>query len=236
MKDKLEKIFKNYKISLNSTQINQFDLYYSFLIEENKKFNLTAITEKDDVIYKHFLDSVLPFELIPQNSTLIDVGSGAGFPAIPLKILRPDLKVCMVDSLEKRVKFLNNVINLLNLEDCEAVHARAEDFAKQNRECFDLAVARAVAPLNTLCEYLLPFVKIGGMALVYKSQKLDDELACAQNAIKILGAKEKSVESFEIFDSKNEKVERKILILQKIKSTPAKYPRSSNKPKTNPIK
>ena len=142
----------------------------------------------------------------------------------------------MVDSLNKRINFLNEVINLLDLKGCSAVHSRAEDFALKTREQFDVAVARAVAPLNTLVEYLLPLVKVGGKAIIYKSSKLDEELAASQNAIKILGAKIEKIEHFEIEESEFEKMERKILVLTKTSSTPKKYPRSGNKPKLSPIK
>lgn len=236
MEEIIEKIFKKYKIILNNSQIEKFKIYFNYLIEENEKFNLTAITDPTEVAYKHFLDSVLPVNFIPNGTTILDVGSGAGFPAIPIKILRPDLNIVMVDSLAKRVNFLNEAIKMLNFENCNAVHARAEDFAKENREKFDVVVARAVAPLNTLCEYLLPFVKIGGQAIIFKSQKLDDELLDSKKAIQVLGGKVEKIKNFEIFCENDEVLQRKILFLKKIKPTPQKYPRSSNKPKTSPIK
>lgn len=226
----LTEIFKKNGIILSNLQEEQFEKYFEVLIETNKVLNLTAITEENEVILKHFLDSVLPHRYFDENSTVVDVGSGAGFPAIPLKIIRPDLNVCMVDSLNKRVNFLNNVVNLLNFENITAIHSRAEDFAKENREKFDIAIARAVAELNTLVEYLLPLVKIGGIAVIYKSTKLNDELKKSQKAIEILGGKVEKIENFAI-----EGIERNILIIKKIKITPKKYPRDKNKPKTNPI-
>lgn len=226
----LKKIFEKYKIILNNEQENQFDKYFHLLVETNKVLNLTAITEENEVLLKHFLDSVLPIEKFEKNSSIIDVGTGAGFPAIPLKIVRNDLEVCMVDSLNKRINFLNDVIMQLNLEKITANHARAEDFAKLNREKFDYAVARAVAPLNTLVEYLLPFIKIGGKAVIYKSTKLEEELSVAKKAIEVLGGRIESVEKFVI-----DEMERNILIIKKIKNTPAKYPRDKNKPKSSPI-
>ena len=232
----LKSTFEKYGISLDDNQAEQFDKFFAHLIETNKVLNLTAITEENEVVIKHFLDSVLPCKLFPQDAKLVDVGSGAGFPAIPLKIVRSDLSVTMVDSLNKRINFLNEVINLLDLKGCSAVHSRAEDFALKTREQFDVAVARAVAPLNTLVEYLLPLVKVGGKAIIYKSSKLDEELAASQNAIKILGAKIEKIEHFEIEESEFEKMERKILVLTKTSSTPKKYPRSGNKPKLSPIK
>lgn len=226
----LKKTFEKYKIILNNEQENQFDKYFHLLVETNKVLNLTAITEENEVLLKHFLDSVLPIEKFEKNSSIIDVGTGAGFPAIPLKIVRNDLEVCMVDSLNKRINFLNDVIMQLNLEKTTANHARAEDFAKLNREKFDYAVARAVAPLNTLVEYLLPFIKIGGKAVIYKSTKLEEELTIAKKAIDVLGGRVESVEKFVI-----DEMERNILIIKKIKNTPAKYPRDKNKPKLSPI-
>lgn len=228
----LKDLFKKYNINLNDFQIEQFEKYFSMLIETNKVMNLTAITEEDDVAVKHFLDSALPEKFFPQNSTVIDIGSGAGFPALPLKIVRPDLKITMVDSLNKRIGFLNDVIEKLNIEGANAVHSRAEDFAKNNREKFDVAVARAVAPLNTLVEYLLPFVKVGGACIIYKSSKLAEELENSQKAIEILGAKVEKIEKYYI---EEKELEREILILKKIKNTPPKYPRDKNKPKLNPI-
>lgn len=228
----LKDLFKKYNINLNDFQIEQFEKYFSMLIETNKVMNLTAITEEDDVAVKHFLDSALPEKFFSQNAAVIDIGSGAGFPALPLKIVRPDLKITMVDSLNKRIGFLNDVIEKLNIEGANAVHSRAEDFAKNNREKFDAAVARAVAPLNTLVEYLLPFVKVGGVCIIYKSSKLAEELENSQKAIEILGAKVEKIEKYYI---EEKELEREILILKKIKNTPPKYPRDKNKPKLNPI-
>lgn len=228
----LQEIFEKSGIKLDKNQEKQFETYFSLLVETNKCMNLTAITEEKDVVVKHFLDSVLPAQYLPQNSKVVDVGSGAGFPAIPLKIVRPDLQICMVDSLNKRIGFLDEVIAALNLKNAEAVHARAEDFCQKHRESFDVAVARAVAETNTLAEYLLPLIKIGGMALIYKSTKLDEELAKAQNAIKILGGRIENVVDFTL----GGELVRKILIIRKVSFTPAKYPRGQNKPKTNPIK
>lgn len=229
MKDLVE-TFKKIGINLSENQQKQFDLYFSFLIETNQKFNLTTITEENEVLIKHFVDSVLPDKLLPQNASVIDVGSGAGFPALPLKIVRPDLKITMLDALNKRVNFLNETTQLLKLENATAVHARAEEFASKNREVFDVAVARAVAPLNTLLEYLLPFVKVGGQAIIYKSTKLEEELAAAQKAIFVLGGKIVEIKTYQLFD-----LDRKILVIKKVGKTPAKYPRLGNKPKTNPI-
>ena len=229
----LIKVFEKYNIKLSKEQEGQFDRYFSMLVETNKVMNLTAITDEQDVLIKHFLDSALPEKLIPQNASVVDVGSGAGFPAIPLKIVRPDLNICMVDSLNKRINFLNDVISSLNLSKTEAVHSRAEDFAFKNREKFDVAVARAVAPLCTLAEYLIPLVKIGGICVIYKSTKLEEELAEAQKAIRVFGAKEEKIEKYVVEELG---MERNILVLKKIEKTSPKYPRNGNKPRTNPIK
>ena len=228
----IKEVFSKYGFSLSALQINQFERYYEFLISENKKYNLTAITEKNDVIFKHFLDSCLAEKNIIKNAKIIDIGSGAGFPSIPLKILRPDIKFVLVDSLNKRVNFLNELIKILNLQDVVAVHARAEDYIKDNREKFDYAVARAVAPLNTLLEYLVPYVKVGGECLIYKSQKLEDEIETYQNALKVLGCKVEKIENFNIDEID---AVRKILIIKKCFVTPIKYPRGKNLPKTKPI-
>ena len=228
----IKEVFSKYGFSLSALQINQFERYYEFLISENKKYNLTAITEKNDVIFKHFLDSCLAEKNIIKNAKIIDIGSGAGFPSIPLKILRPDIKFVLVDSLNKRVNFLNELIKTLNLQDVVAVHARAEDYIKDNREKFDYAVARAVAPLNTLLEYLVPYVKVGGECLIYKSQKLEDEIETSQNALKVLGCKVEKIENFNIDEID---AVRKILIIKKCFVTPIKYPRGKNLPKTKPI-
>ena len=233
MMKELKEIFEKYNIQVSQNQEQMFDEYFSMLVETNKHLNLTAITEERDVLIKHFLDSVLPERLIPQNATIVDVGTGAGFPALPLKIVRPDLKVCLVDSLNKRINFLNAVCDQLKLEGVTAVHSRAEDFAKNNREKFDVAVARAVAQLNTLAEYLLPLVKVGGVAVIYKSSKLEEELKDAKKAIEILGAKVEKIERF-VVDEEN--LERNVLVLKKVKNSPNKYPRDKNKPKLDPIK
>jgi len=230
--ENLKDVFQNYKIDLSDKQSEQFESYFQTLVETNKVLNLTAITEEGDVLYKHFLDSILPHNFFKENSSLVDVGTGAGFPGIPLKIVRPDLNVTLVDSLNKRINFLNKTIEILNLDKIFAIHSRAEDFAKQNREKFDYVTARAVAPLNTLAEYLLPLVKVGGYAVVYKSSKLEEELSQAKKAIDILGGKIEDIKKFEIVE-KN--LERNILIIKKIKPTPNKYPRDKNKARLSPL-
>lgn len=231
----LSDLFKKYGIFIEKNQENAFSIFFDKLIETNKLFNLTSITEDNEVSIKHFLDSALGEKFFAPNSKVVDVGSGAGFPAIPLKIVRPDLEICMVDSLNKRVNFLDECIQLLKFEKMSAFHARIENFAKQNREKFDVATARAVAPLNTLVEYMLPLVKVGGCAVIYKSNKLEEELAHAQKAISILGGKVEKIGTFVLNEPPFEEMVRKILIIQKVAHTPEKYPRPSNKPKTNPL-
>ena len=228
----IKNVFTSYGIDLNQSQIDKFLLYYEFLIEENNKYNLTAITEFEEVVYKHFLDSILPYKNFKENSTVIDIGSGAGFPGVPLKILRNDLKITLIDSLQKRVNFLNQLIEKLQLKNIFAYHYRAEDYCLKNREKFDYSISRAVAQISTLSEYLLPFLKIGGKAIMYKSQKINEELEIGKNSIKVLGGK---IENCENFIVKEISCERNILIIDKIKSTPSIYPRGKNLPKTKPI-
>lgn len=226
----IKEIFEKHKIVLSEEQERQFLKYYDFLVSENQKYNLTAITSKEEVFYKHFLDSVLPESEITKNAKIIDIGSGAGFPAVPLKIVRSDLKFTLVDSLNKRVNFLNELFILLNLGDIKAVHARAEDFIKENRESYDFAVARAVAPLNTLLEYMVPYLKVGGRCLIYKSQKLEEEIVEAKKAMEILSVKIVKVLEYELGDAS-----RKILIVEKTEKTNEKYPRGKNLPKLKPL-
>ena len=169
----MKKIEKYY--NLINEHLSEFEKYYNSLISFNEKVNLTAITDKEDVFIKHFLDSILSIEEIKENSNVIDIGAGAGFPSLPIKIVRPDIKLTMLDSLNKRINFLNQICSELNIESTNA-HARAEDYIKNNREKFDIALARAVARLNTLVEYLLPYVKIGGLVLAYKGSNYLEEL------------------------------------------------------------
>lgn len=222
---------KNFSLDVSKETLSKFESLYEMLIEENKKYNLTAITEKDKVYLLHFLDSLSASPFIPENSSLCDVGSGGGFPAIPLKLLRDDLSVTMTDSVTKKVNWLNTVCSHFSLQNCRAIHTRIEDFSRSTaRESFDVVTARAVAKLNTLCEYCLPLVKIGGIFIAYKSFS-EEELKEASNAIKILGGKLKSVENVSISDDYT----RTLIIIEKISQTPTKYPRGKNKERTNPI-
>lgn len=231
MKDLIYKTFLSYGYTLTDKQINQFEIYYKFLLEENEKYNLTAITQPLDVVVKHFIDSILPEKEIPQGAKVIDIGTGAGFPGVPLKILRPDINITLVDSLQKRVNFLNMLFEKLELKG-EIVHSRAEDFIKNRRETFDVTLSRAVASIPTLSEYLIPYVKINGLVIMYKGEKLQEELELGNKAISTLGAK---VEKIEEFYLKEVESKRYILLLEKVKKTDSKYPRGKNLPKTKPI-
>ena len=225
MQKKLEKIIKNSKITPNIEMINKFNQFFQLLIEGNKVCNLTAITEEDEVIEKHFFDSIYPNFAFKENAKVIDIGAGAGFPSIPLKIVRPDLNFTLLDSLNKRINFLNGVINELNLKNIQTIHGRAEDFARKAefREQFDIATARAVANLKVLAEYCLPFVKVGGLFIALKSSSCENEIAEAKEMIKILGGRIKEVVDYKINDN-----ERKLVIIEKVVETPAKYPRNPN--------
>lgn len=229
---------EEFQIEISKEQMNQFLTYYELLKEWNSFMNLTAITEFSEVMKKHFVDSVSLIKAVPdigeKNYTLIDVGTGAGFPGIPLKIMFPSLKVVLLDSLNKRISFLNEVIDKLNLENIDAFHGRAEDFArkKEYREKFDICVSRAVANLSTLSEYCLPFVKINGCFISYKSDKITEEFNIAGKAIKILGgAYQNQVE----FYLPNSDIYRNLFIIKKENSTPSRYPRKAGLPSKEPI-
>lgn len=232
MKDLVKKYFKNYNIDVTELQAEKFAKFYHFLVAENEKFNLTAITQPDEVAIKHFVDSVLPFMQIPKGACVIDVGTGGGFPGVPLKIMRDDIQIVLLDSLQKRVKFLEEVKNLLSLSKTTCVHSRAEDYVKNNREKFDVALSRAVAGVPTLSEYLLPYVKVGGKIMMYKGSKAEEELFEGQKAIKEFGGKFEKMLSFKLNEVESE---RNIIIINKVAHTNQKYPRGKNLPKTQPI-
>lgn len=215
-------------------QLDKFYRYMELLIEWNEKINLTAITEPREIILKHFIDSLTINKYIEKASSIVDVGTGAGFPGIPLLIYRDDIKVTLVDSLNKRLIFLQEVINQLDLKNVKVIHSRVEDFGKNKnyREKFDIATARAVANLAVLSEYLVPLVKIGGKCICMKGSIIEDEIKQSENAFKILGTKKKLIEKFEL---PNSDMERNIIILDKIKNTPSKYPRKAGIPTKEPI-
>lgn len=237
MNNVLTEKVKELSIVLNDKQIQQFEQYYNILVEWNKVMNLTAITEYEEVVEKHFLDSLTIVNAIhvEKIETLIDVGTGAGFPGIPLKIAFPHLKVTLLDSLNKRIKFLNEVINLLELNDIKAIHGRAEDYAKQAeyREQYDICVSRAVANLATLSEYCLPYVKEDGLFVPYKSGEIDEELKSSEKAVSILGGKVEEVVKFQLPGTD---IGRSFVKIHKIKETKKKYPRKAGMPTKEPLK
>jgi 16S rRNA (guanine527-N7)-methyltransferase len=234
-KEELKSVFANYDISVTDEQCALFEEYYKLIKEWNEKFNLTTILEQHDVIIKHFLDSVLIINDLKENAKVIDIGAGAGFPSVPIKIMRPDLEMVMLDGSNKRVTFLNEVIKQLKLENATAVHERCEIAAHkaEYRENFDYCVARAVAESNVLTEYCLPFVKLFGYMVAYKSRNIDEELNNAKVAIELLGGKLTDIKNtyLEEIDA-----ERNLVFIQKKFKTPVKYPRGQNKPRLNPLK
>ena len=223
-------------ISLSDKQLQQFMTYYEMLIEKNKVMNLTAITDFDEVVEKHFVDSVSLIQVVDLHQPLkvIDLGTGAGFPGIPLKIVFPELNVVLADSLNKRLVFLNEVIDALGLTEIYTVHGRAEDLARmpEYREQFDLCVSRAVANLATLSEYCLPYVKVGGCFIPYKSGEIDEELNNSKKAVQILGGKIEEVVKFQLPDTD---IGRSFVKIKKNKNTAKKYPRKAGLPAKEPL-
>lgn len=223
-------------ISLNEGQRQQFIDFYEYLVEKNKVMNLTGITEFQEVLVKHFLDSLACVKAVDMQKVkrVMDVGTGAGFPGVPLKIAFPHLDACLLDSLKKRVNFLEETFDLLKLTDITAIHGRAEEYAKNKayRESFDLCVSRAVSNLATLSEYCLPYVKTGGSFISYKSGTVQEEVDQAEKAVKILGGKIRDVVYFQLPDSE---IQRSLVVIEKIKATPGKYPRKAGTPLKEPL-
>lgn len=205
----------------------KYNLYYDLLIEWNNKFNLTTITERGQVDLLHFADSLSAQQLIPEKSKLLDVGSGAGFPGIPLKIERDDIDVTLIDSVGKKITFLSEVISRLGLSKIKAIHSRIEDHKEFD---YDIVVSRAVAPLNTLVEYCLPFVKKGGLMIAYKGARNKEEEENALGAITMLGGMLKEVKKIELG-----KYDRNLYLIEKVNQTPSGYPRGGNKPRLKPL-
>lgn len=254
-KERLLVAAKDHEISMSDRQAEQFDLFYHYLIEQNKVMNLTAIVEEDQVIVKHFLDSISCRRIVDMDkvTSIIDVGTGAGFPGIPLKIMYPEIKFVLIDSLNKRVKFLKNVIELLHLDEIEVYHGRAEDLARDPalRAGFDLCVSRAVANLSTLSEYCIPFVRVNGYFVSYKAGKGLEEIKKSANCMKLLGSKIDQVlkfqlsmkveesesimeEDFDQLDSNDEAL-RVLIRVKKLMGTSRKYPRKAGVPSKNPL-
>lgn len=230
----MEESLRQINIDLPESKISQFYLYKDILLKWNDKINLTAITEEKEIIIKHFIDSLTINKYIGDKKTLLDVGTGAGFPGIPLKIINENLEVTLLDSLNKRILFLNEIIEKLELKKINAVHSRAEDFAinKNFREKFDVVTARAVANLPILLEYLLPFVKVGGICICMKGSEVTEELENSKRALDILGGKIEFLEEFKLPETE---YKRNIIIVKKVKDTPKQYPRKAGNPLRNPI-
>lgn len=230
----LKQKLNEFNIEISDNQLEKFDKYMQLLLEWNEKINLTAIIEPDEVKIKHFLDSLTVLKYINDEDKVIDIGTGAGFPGIPLKIMKSDTKITLLDSLNKRINFLNLVIEELELKNIEAIHGRAEEFARNKlyREKYDVAVSRAVANLSTLTEYMLPFVKVGGRCICMKGANLKEELDKAKNAIQELGGKIEIIDNFYLSNNDNE---RNIVIIKKIKETKSKYPRKAGIPSKEPL-
>ena len=232
--EKIKEYMNKINIEISDKQIEKFFDYMNLLLEWNEKINLTAITEPEDIILKHFVDCATILKYIKDEDKIIDIGTGAGFPGIPLKILNEKLDITLMDSLNKRINFLNEIINKLDLKNIVAIHARAEELArnKEYREKFDIATSRAVANLSTLSEYMLPMTKINGQSICMKGPDIEEEIENGKKAVKILGGKIKKVEKLELPESKDK---RTIIQIIKTKNTPNKYPRKAGKPSKEPI-
>lgn len=225
---------KEISIEFSDIQIKKFYKYMNLLIEWNEKINLTAITEPKEIIIKHFIDSLTVLKDVKGKNTLVDVGTGAGFPGIPLKIMNEEIKITLLDSLNKRINFLNEVIKELDLRNIETMHSRVEEAGKNKkyRESFDIATARAVANLSTLSEYMLPLVRVGGKSICMKGSEVGEELQNSKKAISILGGEIENIDNFQLPKSD---MMRNIVIIKKVKNTPSKYPRKPGTPSKEPI-
>ena len=235
-RDYLQEAAEAYGLCLTERMVEQFTLYYELLLEWNEKINLTAITEPKEVAIKHMIDSLscLDEKVFPEGASVIDVGTGAGFPGIPLKIFRPDLKLTLLDSLNKRIKFLQEVVDRLELSEVQCIHGRAEEGARNKalREKFDVAVSRAVARLQVLAEYCMPFVGVGGYFVALKGMKYAQESQEGQRAVKMLGGKDCRAVPVHLPSLEDK---RAVLYIQKLKNTPKVYPRKAGTPDKNPL-
>lgn len=233
-KNKMIELSKKINIDITDEQLKKFYRYMDLLLEWNEKINLTAITETDEVILKHFIDSMTVFKYLVESKNIIDVGTGAGFPGIPIAIMNQNKNITLLDSLNKRINFLNEVCSELKINNIKTYHGRAEEFGhnKQHREKYDIAISRAVANMTTLVEYLIPFIKVGGRCICMKGNDIEEELEQAKFAIKELGGKIVKVERFNL---PNSDMERNIIIITKIKETPNRYPRKAGMPSKMPL-
>lgn len=232
----LENGFKQLNIQYDTNTIENFIKYKDLLLEWNKKINLTAITDDEGIAVKHFLDSISPLNVIDfRNKSVIDVGTGAGFPGLPIKIIEKSVKLTLLDSLNKRINFLDEVISLINIENTRTIHGRAEDVAKDNqyREKFDIGISRAVANLPILLEYCMPFVKVNGYFVCLKGPNVEDEIIEASKALSVLGGIVDKVEKIEL---PNSDIVHTVIIIKKIRQTPTTYPRKAGTPSKKPIK
>lgn len=232
---KLREELNKWNVNISDEQLDLFDRYYELLISWNEKINLTTIVEERDVLYKHFLDSLSPMKYMSLvDKKVLDVGTGAGFPGIPLAIMNPTADIVLLDSLNKRIIYLEEVVNSLGLKNVKCYHGRAEDygFKKDFREGFDVVVSRAVANLSSLSEYCIPFVKKKGQFISYKSEQVNDEIESAAKAITILGGKKSKVLSY---DLNYDNTVRRLVVIDKIKETGRKYPRKAGTPTKSPL-
>lgn len=236
LKQRIQEAFKKINIELSDLQVNQLLTYYEMLVEWNKVMNLTGITEFDDVLLKHFIDSVAICQITDINkiNTVMDVGTGAGFPGMPLKIVFPHLKITLLDSLNKRIQFLNAVIEKLDLEDITTIHGRAEDYGRDTkyREQYDMCVSRAVANLSSLSEYCVPFIKVGGRFISYKAGEVEEEVKQAEKAVRTLHCEAACIEKIVLPDSD---LSRSFVIIKKKGHLDKKYPRKAGMPTKNPL-
>lgn len=230
----MKKYGEEIEIEFTEEQLQKFYKYMKLLIEWNKKINLTAIVEPKEIILKHFIDSLTILKYTEKKKKMIDIGTGAGFPGIPIKIMNKNIEITLLDSLNKRINFLNEVIQTLNLEKIETIHSRIEDFgrSKKYRETYEIVTSRAVANLATLSEYMLPMAKVGGCCICMKGAEVEEEILNSKNAIKILGGNISKIEKFTLPKTDNK---RNIIVIDKVKQTPSKYPRKPGMPSKEPI-